>query len=1005
MLFGARGASWEIRHMLNDGPLKQDERRLIEGVLTEQRARWKWGDRLSVEDYLTRYPALSDHPEDVLDLIYQEFRLRRRLGESPSPAEYVERFPEWSEALVTQFAMDEVMRSADGMTEVLPDETANRNLFGNAAATDGPAPVIAIEGYEFLGELGRGGMGVVYKARDTQLGRVVALKTITEIGASKSDQIGRFLDEAQAAARLQHPNIITVHAIGQHQGRPYFALEFVEGGDLKKRLADKPMAPRQAAELVEILARAVQAAHKAGIIHRDLKPSNILLTGEGVPKVSDFGLAKLLGGDSARTESGQVVGTPSYMAPEQAEGRSKKVGPAADGYSLGAILYEALTGRPPFLGDTQIETLRLVSTTEPVPPRQSRPDVPPDVETICLKCLQKEPAKRYASAQALADDLRRFLDGRPIVARPVGLWERSWRWCSRNPLVAGLAGAVVATLFLGTTISIWQAVRVTGAQRAARLAEAATQKVRDSAERSRDRALGATRMLFDNGRDLMLTEEMRPFRKALSLVAVPESQALVQELKGDPPAESQLVEAYISLAKAQRENDERAAAIDSARKAVDLAESLFRRDRSLRFGLSLGFALQQLSVISADRGALVAAARRSTATFRTLIAEHPDGDHRGWLAMIALNDSNIGYTEFLNGRYSESLEFLRAARAGYESASNPGNPPPATLDHSARNDLYLGQACRTVKRFDEAIAADKRAADIYRKLIEDHPTQFEYAWQLYLAQREVAVANVDAAKWHDAFAEYETARKTLKTMGLNYGGVVSRMASIQGALAVADFNLSEAYENADPVRYAGPMRAVISEAYEICAKLSLVLQPFPRDLRKIYAQSCFGMADYQEEDGANPDLDLIRKSEQLWEEILLDDPGNNEARGFLVIVRRKLADELADRGRFDEASRRRSQSLSSARGKPELLYQIATVYVLNAGFVGKWPTKLDIRRLEARRRRFLEDAVSMLREARAAGLKDLGRLRNEPTFASIRSTPEFKAILTDLVFADPFAWP
>ena len=265
-------------------------------------------------------------------------------------------------------------------------------------------------------------MGAVYKARDTELDRIVAIKTIAEGRFATSDQRERFRAEARAVARLRHPNIIAIHAIGEHDDQPYLASEFAEGGSLAQRLVEKPMAPREAAALLEILARAVHAAHQAGVVHRDLKPSNILLTAEGVPKVSDFGLAKLMDADSGRTVTGQVLGSPSFMAPEQAEGRSKDVGPAADVYALGSILYQALTGRPPFLGESQLETLKLVVSNDVVPPCRLRPDVPRDLETICLKCLEKEPARRYSDAMALADDLRRYLEGRPILARAPARW-------------------------------------------------------------------------------------------------------------------------------------------------------------------------------------------------------------------------------------------------------------------------------------------------------------------------------------------------------------------------------------------------------------------------------------------------------------------------------------------------------------------------------------------------------------------------------------------------------
>ncbi len=280
-------------------------------------------------------------------------------------------------------------------------------------------------------------MGVVYKARDLKLGRIVAIKTIAEGRQATVEQRERFRAEAQAVARLRHPNIIAIYAIDEHEDRPHLSLEYAEGGSLAQRLAERPMAARDAAALVETLARAIHAAHEAGVVHRDLKPSNVLLTAENVPKVSDFGLAKLLDAGSERTASYQVMGSPSYMSPEQAEGHSRQVGPPADVYSLGAILYQSLTGRPPFVGESALETLKLVSTTEVVAPRLLRPDVPRDLETICLKCLEKEPARRYKSAEALADDLRRSLDDRPIAARPVGPAGRLVRWSRTQPLGGG----------------------------------------------------------------------------------------------------------------------------------------------------------------------------------------------------------------------------------------------------------------------------------------------------------------------------------------------------------------------------------------------------------------------------------------------------------------------------------------------------------------------------------------------------------------------------------------
>jgi serine/threonine protein kinase len=301
---------------------------------------------------------------------------------------------------------------------------------------------ISIPGYEILGELGRGGMGVVYQARQTKLNRVVALKMILHADHAGPNELARFRTEAEAIARLNHPNIVQIFDIGEHDGKPFFSLEYCPGGSLSGRLKQEQLPPREAAALVETLALAMQAAHDAHVIHRDLKPHNVLLLADGTPKITDFGLAKKLEIEEGKTRTGAIMGTPSYMAPEQAAGK-KQVGPPADIYALGAILYQLLTERPPFLAKTPLDTILKVLNDEVIPPRRINAKLPRDLETICLKCLHKEPGKRYASAAALAEDLRCFLDGKPIGARRTGPIEKAWRWSSTHP-TAALLLAVVA---------------------------------------------------------------------------------------------------------------------------------------------------------------------------------------------------------------------------------------------------------------------------------------------------------------------------------------------------------------------------------------------------------------------------------------------------------------------------------------------------------------------------------------------------------------------------------
>jgi WD40 repeat protein len=340
---------------------------------------------------------------------------------------------------------------------------------------------LEVPGHEILEEIGRGGMGVVYKARQVALGRVVAVKMIHLGVGENRDMLARFHAEATAIARLKHPNIIQVHEVGSCAAGPYLVMELAEGGNLAARLDGAPQPARAAAALVRTVAGAVHFAHEQGVVHRDLKPANILIAEQGdaplekcTPKISDFGLARQLDGAHSLTLSGQVMGTPGYLPPEQARG-ARDVGPSADVYSLGVLLYEAITGREPFCGSTALETVHLMLIHEPVPPSRFRPELPRDLETVVLKCLQKEPHRRYASARDLADDLERFLDGKPVVARPVPAWVRLWKWARRQPGTAALAGCVVVLVIVGFLLVTWQWLR----------AEAAGEAHR----RERDRAL------------------------------------------------------------------------------------------------------------------------------------------------------------------------------------------------------------------------------------------------------------------------------------------------------------------------------------------------------------------------------------------------------------------------------------------------------------------------------------------------------------------------------------
>jgi WD40 repeat protein len=352
---------------------------------------------------------------------------------------------------------------------------------------DGPAgrgAPPAVAGYTIVRELARTSASVVYEARQAHPGRPVALKMILAGPHAGVGHRARLLAEADAIARLRHPNIVQVYEVGSHDGVPFLSLEYMEGGDLAALLAAAPLPPARAAALLEVLARAVHAAHAAGVIHRDLKPANVLLTADGTPKVADFGLARH--DRPELTATGAVMGTPSYMAPEQAAGQNRAVGPAADVYALGAILYECLTGRPPFRGDSDLETLQQTASAEPVPPRRLRATVPRDLDTVCLKCLEKEPARRYATALELAEDVARFRRGEPVRARPLGRVGRGWRWCRRNPVLALLTLALLAVMVAGTVVSSalawWALDEAEKARTQAKAAEEAAERLRQEQE-------------------------------------------------------------------------------------------------------------------------------------------------------------------------------------------------------------------------------------------------------------------------------------------------------------------------------------------------------------------------------------------------------------------------------------------------------------------------------------------------------------------------------------------
>jgi tetratricopeptide (TPR) repeat protein len=527
--------------------------REVREACDELSRRLRAGEECSAESLLAKSHAIRANTDAALELLYTEFVVHEELGKRPRPDDWYARFPQWRSELDELFEVHRFVNETGA--RLAADTPASASW--DATLHDAAGPLVQgprrLGNYEILNEIGRGGMGVVYRARQLSLNRIVALKMILAGEfAAPADQ-ARFQREAEASAQLQHPNIVQTFEVGAVGRRPFLSMEFVEGTSLERQLAVSPMNGRSAAALIESIALAIDYAHQHGVIHRDLKPANVLLTPEGIPKVTDFGLAKQLDTGlpldrNELTKSGTLLGTPEYMAPEQAAGRTDRIGPAADTYALGAILYEALTGRPPFHGETPLDTLDQVRSNEPLPPSRLQPQLARDLETICLKALSKQPTRRYETAKSLADDLRRFLNGEPILARRTGPVERAWRWCRRKPLVAVLAAALVLALNSGVAGIAWQWHRARAqalvavqerdtanreraeAERARQLSEAHLERIRELAEQ----------LTWLNWRSNE-SEADRRSRHATMLAALETYRNSLQESSSDPPMRYEMV--------------------------------------------------------------------------------------------------------------------------------------------------------------------------------------------------------------------------------------------------------------------------------------------------------------------------------------------------------------------------------------------------------------------------------------------------------------------------------
>jgi tetratricopeptide (TPR) repeat protein len=820
-----------------------------------------------------------------------------------------------------------------------------------------PVQCLTIPGYEILQVLGHGGMGVVYKAREIALDRLVALKIVVAGVHSSAEQLARFRAEARAEARLQHPNIVPIHSVGEHDGFPFLSLEYMDGGNLAQKIARQPQPPAETAELIQLLGGAMAFAHRHAIIHRDLKPANILLTSGGTPKIADFGLAKYLEDAAGPTRTGSLLGTPTYMSPEQAEGRGPEVGPAADIWALGVILYEMLVGRPPFHGVTMVDTLEQVRTREPVPPTQLQPKVPPDLETICLKCLRKEPAQRYAAAEALTEDLRRFWAGEPILARPVGTMERLWRWCCRNPRMAALSAAVLLLLLTVAVTSTTFAVVLDARRRETELArqeavgnaaEAYKQEQRAdaSARTARDRyqlALDALRVVIDKvQKDLKTIPAASQARKEIleSAMTVLRQSVGRQDPSGLP--ERGLASAHLIMGDILWEQDKRAEAVEHYNQCHTILEALYRatpesNKAAGNFSVSLGKQGDLALDWRNDAPQAKALYERALHIQQELLAHppaQPELRPEEVRRITANSHQRLGEIILRSDpeNLTEAEDHFRKARDLLEEVVKVENTTP-NYQKLADVSFKLGTVNEKMNRQEQALRAYDRSMAMRKKLIDDNPGSLRCKLDLFDLCGKVgdqALFRGDTTSALRYYREAVTANEALAK--------VDKQPIVRNRLGLNYYRQATAYLRLGETKGA-------EENYRKCL-----------DVRA-----------------------------QLQKEI----PNNVGLQIDLMVAQARC-------GRHAEAAAFAEKLQKSFPKETNYLIQSACGFALSASGVGQGKSESALTTEERTLRQgYLDRAVEVLRQAKINGYKDVKNLEVEPDLDPVRDQPGFQALMRE----------
>jgi tetratricopeptide (TPR) repeat protein len=809
-----------------------------------------------------------------------------------------------------------------------------------------------VAGYQILGVLGEGGMGIVYKAKHARLDRFVALKMIRAGAGARPQDLARFEAEAKAVAAIEHPNIVRIFEIGEYGGMPYCSLEFLPGGTLSRKIGGKPLPAREAARIAELLARAIAVAHQAGIIHRDLKPANVLLAADQAPKITDFGLVKRLEDDSSHTRTGSILGTPSYMSPEQARGETHKIGPAADQYALGAILYELLTGRPPFQGISVLDTLDQVRKSEPVPPSQLQPKMPRDIETICLKCLQKDAVRRYPDVTALADDLSRFQRGEPIVARPVSAAERMARWCLRNKTVAGLTGFAALLLLLLVSGACYGYLTVSRKNVALEAAtQVATNERGEAQKKQRIAETAARTATAENRRSLEAQTEMIDLL-SVKLLHVPG----IEEIRGE--------------------------LLDKVTKGLEAGATAMTGIRD-----DVGWDPKEEEI-----------------NWRTLARSYQ-----------ALANQNLAINRFEDAlkqlqRMDEIIERLAKLAPGDQQARIRMSRTKRQLGYIAHH--HLGDSARAEKYYDEAIKINEECVE---KAPDQEQFKRDLANSLgHLAAVEMSLGHLDKAR--EIYKREITVRDSFSEGLRNSIESRRELAGLYERLAELSLRTNQVEEGRQYYERCALVRdAVLAErptlwpvvydrarSYNNAAFLCFPRGNDPAAARALHQEALELIEARANADPANFDIKRVLAETLYYEATTALHSGDAKAAaaGYhrVLQIRRELASEpkakmsqvdlmlaLARCGEHAEAAKIAEMLVATPPRDEQLYFFSACGYALAGGAVSKNDPALA--------HQYSAKALECLRKGKERGWADAASLETDPDLAPIRTDPAFQAFL------------